>query len=177
MTAEAKGIFGNEDCLFWISHWLTTCRVPTLITVKYVKHGEHLTQDLVAMGWNALFLQGSSPVEERKDLLGELAKGDLEVIVSTPILGEGIDEPRIGQVINAGGGKSAIRLIQEVGRGRRMSEGKGRLQFRDFFYDIHHPILKSHSKSRMSILDSEGFVFDQSPGMVWPRRKTKGRRR
>lgn len=85
----------------------------------------HLTADAVtAAGIPAAAVDGTTPVDERRDILGRFKAGDLQAVVNCDVLTEGFDEPSVGCIAIASPTRSRIVYVQRVGRGTRLHPGK-----------------------------------------------------
>ena len=124
---------------------------PTLILVSKIAHGELLAKKL-----NIPFLSGQSSATERRQAIEDMRDSKLSGVVASNIWDEGIDVAAIRCVILAGGGKSAIKNLQRLGRGLRLSEGKTQLQLVDFL-DQSPAILSRHSQLRKALWLEQGF--------------------
>lgn len=85
-----------------------------LVLVSMVAHGQALTEALSDLDVEFVWSGSDRGVD--------LAKPD--VIVATQILNEGMDFPDLEAVVIAGGGRSAVKLTQQVGRVLRSKPGK-----------------------------------------------------
>jgi superfamily II DNA or RNA helicase len=85
-----------------------------------------------------------------------LKAGDVDVVVSTAILDEGVDVPNINAVVYARGGKSIRKLLQGIGRGLRKKDDGSSLKFYDFIDNTSGYLLK-HSLNRYKTLKKEKF--------------------
>lgn len=77
-------------------------------------------------------LLGSSSLEERQKVVEELETGQLDYIFTVDIFNEGIDIPKINQVVMLRSTKSSIIFTQQLGRGLRKAAGKDHLRVIDF---------------------------------------------
>jgi superfamily II DNA or RNA helicase len=99
-----------------------------MILVQHIKHGKWLN----AIIPQAEFLYGTHNKERSKMEKG-FKDGSIRTLIATrTILGEGFDYAGIEILILAGGGKSRIRAIQELGRGLRKSLTKQSIDVYDF---------------------------------------------
>jgi superfamily II DNA or RNA helicase len=105
---------------------------------------------------NATQVSGSVSPKERFDIYEKFKSGDIKVLIGT-VLREGLDLPNVGAVVLAGGMKSKVKVIQEIGRGFRPSEGKTECLIVDFVDEQHH-ILFEHSQARFITLRDAGFA-------------------
>ena len=64
----------------------------------------------------------TSDTTDRDEKLAAFADGEIDVVVST-LLKEGVDIPDVNAIILAHGGKSAVEVIQTIGRALRPSNG------------------------------------------------------
>jgi superfamily II DNA or RNA helicase len=67
---------------------------------------------------------------------------------------EGIDVPSIASVFNAPAGKSAIGVLQKLGRGGRVTKTKNTMEFWDI-YDVGHQNLRRQANARRDAMASE----------------------
>jgi len=99
-------------------------RRRTIVFATNIAHMVHLRDAFRAQGVLAEGIDGSTPVEERDRILGDLEKGVVEVVVNVGVLTEGFDCPTVGCIIIARPTKSFGLYRQMVGRGLRPADGK-----------------------------------------------------
>lgn len=89
-----------------------------------------------ARGFNCVALTGDSSEEERANAISKLETDNLnekiDYIITVDIFNEGIDIPKINQIIMLRPTESSIIFIQQLGRGLRKVDGKGYLTVIDF---------------------------------------------
>jgi superfamily II DNA or RNA helicase len=87
-------------------------------------------------GFKTVALTGDSGEEERVSAIEKLETDNLseklDYIFTVDIFNEGIDIPKINQIIMLRPTESAIIFVQQLGRGLRKVEGKGYLTVIDF---------------------------------------------
>ena len=87
-------------------------------------------------GFRCLALSGESSEDERSHAIHLLESDDLaeklDYIFTVDIFNEGIDIPKVNQIIMIRPTDSAIIFVQQLGRGLRKVEGKGYLTVIDF---------------------------------------------
>lgn len=127
---------------------------PCLILVNKIEHGEILIDMLRSTTVRCKYIHGKKNSEVRQLALQEIQNGELDILVSSTILDEGVDVPAISAVILAGGWKSPIKMYQRVGRGMRIKEGSNEVYIVDFI-DLTHRYLAAHSMSRYKLAKSE----------------------
>jgi superfamily II DNA or RNA helicase len=81
------------------------------VHVEHISHGELLSK---MSGYPFCY----SGTKERDDIIQNFRNGETRVLIST-LLGEGVDFPKLGAIIMAGGRKTKIGTIQKVGRALR----------------------------------------------------------
>lgn len=127
-----------------------------LILVERLEHGQILQEELEKLGKRIFFTNGTLDSERRQGLLEGLKNNQIDVLISTAILDEGVDVSNINAVIYARGMKSTRKLLQGLGRGLRKKADGSRLRFYDFIDDMHSSLLK-HSLNRYEVLKAENF--------------------
>lgn len=99
---------------------------PALLFVRTEEHQTALMEALKDAGVTAVAVNGKRMgVSECNRAVKQLVRGDVEVLVSTPLFRQGVDIPEVRTVINAAGGMSVIDVIQKVGRGSRRHQRDG----------------------------------------------------
>ncbi len=69
-------------------------------------------------------LTGDDSIPVREERVAELQAGDLDYLLTVDIFNEGVDIPRVNQVVMLRQTQSAIVFVQQLGRGLRLAEGK-----------------------------------------------------
>jgi superfamily II DNA or RNA helicase/HKD family nuclease len=104
-----------------------------------------LSEELNARGFKTIALTGNSTEDERSRAIDLLETDDLEIkldyILTVDIFNEGIDIPRINQIIMLRPTKSAIIFVQQLGRGLRKREGKSYVTVIDFIGNYQNNFL------------------------------------
>jgi superfamily II DNA or RNA helicase/HKD family nuclease/SOS-response transcriptional repressor LexA len=119
-------------------------------------------------GYKTIALSGENSEQERVDAIDKLESDDLQnkldYIFTVDIFNEGVDIPRINQILMIRPTDSAIIFIQQLGRGLRKTEGKGYLTIVDFIGNYKNNYLipialygdTSYNKDLLRRLLSEG---------------------
>lgn len=84
-----------------------------------------------AAGISAEVLTGETPIEVRNAIFDRLERRVLQQVVAVDVISEGTDIPAIDDLCLARPTASLGLLLQMIGRGLRMTEGKTHLQIRD----------------------------------------------
>jgi superfamily II DNA or RNA helicase len=96
----------------------------TAVLVGRVAHADRLAALLRARGLRAQALTGRLPKRKREAILSGARIGEIDVIVGTQLLDEGIDLPALSRVVLAWPARSEGRIVQRIGRALRVHEGK-----------------------------------------------------
>ena len=119
-------------------------------------------------GYKTIALSGDNTEKDRVDAIDKLESDDLQnkldYIFTVDIFNEGVDIPRINQILMIRPTDSAIIFIQQLGRGLRKTEGKGYLTIVDFIGNHKNNYLipialygdTSYNKDTLRKLLSEG---------------------
>jgi DNA repair protein RadD len=132
-----------------ISHWHRHAnRRKTVVFATSVAHSRHLQEEFAKSGVRCEHIDGSTPKDERDQILHMLSSGDLDLVTNCMVLTEGWDQPDVGCIVLARPTKSMGLYRQMIGRGLRPFEGKD------------HCLVLDHSGATLQ----HGFVEDE---MVW----------
>ena len=108
-----------------ISSWLEYAPDRfTLIFACDVDHAKQLASMFRAFGIKAEAVYYQMPLDERRAILSDFARGTIQVVINYGILGEGYDSPRTDCVLIARPTKSNLLYCQMVGRGTRIHPEK-----------------------------------------------------
>ena len=103
---------------------------------KQEKETEFLVQKFNEKGYKSVFLTGLSSDKERAEAIRKLESDNIEekidYIFTIDIFNEGVDIPKINQVVMLRPTQSAIVFVQQMGRGLRKIDGKEYLTIIDF---------------------------------------------
>ncbi|MFD3276526.1 DEAD/DEAH box helicase [Aquirufa echingensis] len=107
-----------------------------LVFCSKVEEAKALSEQFERRGFKSIALSGESSDEQRNTAIDRLESDDpadkIDYIFTVDIFNEGIDIPRVNQVIMLRPTQSAIIFVQQLGRGLRKSEGKEYLTVIDF---------------------------------------------
>ena len=98
--------------------------IKALCFVSRVEEAEAFAKFLMQKGCKAIALSGKSSESEKQEAIDNLEEGKIQYIVTVDIFNEGIDIPRINQIIMARPTQSAIIFVQQLGRGLRKHNNK-----------------------------------------------------
>jgi superfamily II DNA or RNA helicase len=76
--------------------------------------------------------------------------------VASDVFNEGVDIPALRTVVLAAGGKSTVKVLQQIGRALRKSDGKTVASIIDID-DRGNKWLRQHSLERVRVMRREGY--------------------
>lgn len=127
-----------------------------LVLVKEIDHGKKLAEVL-----NVPFIHGSSKQAERKAVIDQFRNREIDILVASNILKQGIDLPEAEVLVLAHGGTSLVELMQKVGRVRRPSPNKTKGIVVDFYDKIlpenENDMFRAQSERRIAFYKSKNF--------------------
>lgn len=147
-------------------------KIPTLVLVSHIQHGVDLIESLRKLGISAAFITGQKQVylqgfkepirdeivEFKSNTVNRFANNEFDVLVGSPVIGEGYDLPNdmVGALVLLSGGKGTIAVLQRIGRALRPKKsGSNTVVVVDFF-DHQHYYLEHHSRARQGLYREEG---------------------
>lgn len=143
-------------------------RVKGLIFCSRNDEAKELSEKFNELGFSTVSLTGSNTQEEREDAIKRLEQDDennkLDYIFSVDIFNEGVDIPKINQVIMLRATQSAIVFVQQLGRGLRKHNSKDYVVVIDFIGNYKTNFLipvalfedKTYNKDNIRRIVSEG---------------------
>lgn len=119
--------------------------VRGLIFCSKVEECKLLSKEFNIRGFNTIALIGDNNEEERADAINRLesdiASEKLDYIFTVDIFNEGIDIPKVNQIIMLRPTQSAIIFVQQLGRGLRKIKSKDYLTVIDFIGNYNNSYL------------------------------------
>ncbi|CAM3333463.1 DEAD/DEAH box helicase [Vagococcus fessus] len=103
-----------------------------LVFCSQKKEVKELADKFNQKGYPSAYLTGDHTVEERERVVRQLEEGELSYIFTVDVFNEGIDIPKVNQVIMLRNTKSNIIFIQQLGRGLRKHHSKEFVTVIDF---------------------------------------------
>jgi hypothetical protein len=89
-----------------------------------VDHARSLLSAFSQNGTSVRIVLGTTPPEERAQILLDFKSGEVMVLINVGVLTEGFDEPSLQTIIIAKPTRSTLLYTQIVGRGTRIYDGK-----------------------------------------------------
>ncbi|SHF44462.1 Superfamily II DNA or RNA helicase [Ruegeria intermedia] len=103
-----------------IRHWREKAAGrPTIVFCSTVAHAAHVAEAFNAAGIPAGLIHGELALDERRNIRGAYASGEIAVLVNVSVLTEGFDHPPTSCVILLRPSSCKSTMIQMVGRGLR----------------------------------------------------------
>jgi excinuclease ABC subunit B len=123
-----------------------------LVTSLTKKMAEDLTEYLLEKSFKATYMHSDVQTLERIEIINQLRKGEVDVLVGINLLREGLDIPECSLVAildadKEGFLRSKVSLVQTIGRAARNSEGRVIL-YADHMTDSIKYALKETSRRR-----------------------------
>jgi len=127
-----------------------------LVMIREIDHGKEIKKILDMLHIKCRFVHGSSEREERIKVAKRLEKKKILCVICSTIWKEGINIKTLNAIINAGGGKDEKGVIQVMGRGLRIAEGKENVTVIDFLDP--YKFLAEHTVARINTYVRENLL-------------------
>lgn len=148
----------------------------TLILSRHIDHLNLIGEELQALGTPFKVLTGSTPRPKRKAMLDQYRAGKFKLLLSTQLMDEGVDVPRLSRVLLTFPGKHDGRIIQQVGRALREHPDKSSAIIFDFV-DDKTGVLRRQWMERKKAYSKMGIPVKKLKGEVEHARTEKEERR
>lgn len=113
----------------WVEQPATMRALGFCVTVA---HAQFMAAQFTQHGLAAEYLSGEHDQEHRQRVLAQLRAGQLQVVFSVDVLGEGIDVPDVDTLLLCRPTQSPVLFAQQLGRGLRLAPGKTSCLVLDF---------------------------------------------
>ena len=133
----------------------------TLVLFDHTTHGKYLFDNLNHD--KKYFIDGSIDVDYREEVRAELEKTTGNIIIAnTKVFSTGINIKSLNTIVFTMHGKGATKVIQSIGRGLRLKEGKSGMTLIDIFhnfkystahYDLRCGLYKKHYNKELTYRD------------------------
>lgn len=164
---EIGWITTNERRNNFIKNLAVKCVGTTLILFRLVAHGKELRDKIkkvVGDSREVFFIDGGVDKEERETIRLTSNNVDAIIIASYGTTSAGINLPAIENIIIAHPVKSKITLLQSIGRGLRLKEGKTHCNLYDIGDNLSWKSKTNHTfrhfGERLKLMTAEGYNFD-----------------
>src|SRR5262249_11453612 len=124
----------------------------TIVFAVDVRHSISIRDEFVKASIKADHVDGSSPKDDRADILDRLASGETQVVVNCMVLTEGFDCPPASCIILARPTRQLGLFRQMAGRGLRPAPGKENLKLIDHSGAVfRHGLLEDRIEWSLSV--------------------------
>ena len=135
-----------------------------LMFVSTVHEANEMAIKLTSKGMKSCALTGSTCENDRYKAIDELENGELEFIITVDIFNEGVDIPKVNQVVMLRPTESSIVYIQQLGRGLRLSKEKSHVVVLDFISNYNKNFLIPIALSQNNSYDKDEMrLFIENP--------------
>lgn len=159
MTAYDSLVVHSEERNSAIVFNILREELPAIVFVKTLAHGRILKKLIERAGVLAETLFGNTPAKRRADVMRSVVREGRSVLITNKVAQEGEIDASIVEfrtVCNAAGGSSTIAVLQQLGRGMRRRDSKGREVKSEFvLIDVYDKVdghrdhsLTEHSRMR-----------------------------
>jgi superfamily II DNA or RNA helicase len=130
---------------------------PTFILIREYEHGFALMDRFEEHGFGRVeFVHGKMSEEDIEDAKKRFADGETQILIVSPVFGEGQSIPEIRGLVIGDDFKSVILTLQRIGRGLRKKKGDNTLHMTEYAHFTHR-YLTEHSDIRVRRYEKEGF--------------------
>lgn len=141
--------------------------IKSLVFCSRNQEASELAYMFNSLGHRSTSLSGQNSEECREKSIRQLEDGSLNYIFTVDIFNEGVDIPKVNQIIMLRPTQSAIVFVQQLGRGLRNTTGKDYLTVIDFIGNYQNNFLipialygdYSYNKDSIRKLVSSGSAF------------------
>jgi superfamily II DNA or RNA helicase len=164
---EVDFLVRNEKRNKYIRNLAANVKGNTLILFQFVeKHGKVLYDMLSQMDTKrkVFFVHGGVEGEDREQIRAIVEQeSDAIIVASYGTFSTGVNIRNLHNVILGSPSKSRVRVLQSIGRGLRLGEGKDQMTLYDIADDLKHRsrlnFTLEHFTERLNIYNSEQFTY------------------
>ena len=131
--------------------------------VDYIEHGQLIYDKIIQNipSRQVYYIKGDVEIEERERVRQLMENhNDVIIIAISKIFSTGINIKNLHYIIFAGGGKAKIKIIQSIGRGLRLHNGKKDLIIIDIMDQLTYGI--KHGEHRKTLYNEEEIKYSIS---------------
>ena len=126
-----------------------------LIFVREIPHGNNISKCLEELGIEHVWIHGAHSSDDRKAVKKVLKNKECLVGICSTIWNEGVSINSLNNCVNAAGMKDSKTIVQIVGRGTRVDDGKTTVKVWDFLDRAYH--LVDHCMERIEVYHNNGW--------------------
>jgi hypothetical protein len=120
-----------------------------------------MAEQFERLGFRAEYLSGEHDQTHREQVLARLKTGDLQVVFSVEVLGEGVDVPDVDTLLLLRPTQSPVLFAQQLGRGLRTAPGKSSCLVLDFIGQ-HRAEYRFENRFKALLDPTRGSLQDQA---------------
>lgn len=154
-TRYARHVVRNKERNRALLSLVERAAKPALLFVKELEHVYEMERLIAGARLNVRSVTGAMGVRQREGLIDDIRRGRVDVVVCTKVWSTGIDIPELASVIVGGAGKAAIDVVQTIGRGMRIADGKNTFEVWDL-HDTVYTALHKQGQGRVRVYRGEG---------------------
>lgn len=132
-----------------------------------IRHAEFMSEQFNKHGIPAAAVSGTTPDDERRQVLLDLQAGTLAVVFAVDLFNEGVDVPQVDTLLMLRPTESATLFLQQLGRGLRRADGKSVCTVLDFVgthrkefrFDLRYRALLGGSRKDLEQQVQQEFPF------------------
>lgn len=159
-SAYKRAITGNPERDLLAIECIRRADIPGFVFVKHREHALVMAEKIEKFtGLKVRCIAGKASQSQRDQVLKDLNRGAIDIIVATKVFYEGANVPWTASVIDLSGGRSVVEIVQKVGRGSRRPDGKTSCQIW-IVQDEGWSAFAAQSRSRIVALRDEGHTVN-----------------
>lgn len=149
-------VVNNDDFNLHVAdtaNFLVERGLSTLVLVQQIKHGKFLQEHI----HGSVLVTGNMNNKKRAEAIQDLRDKKCLCMIATCLADEGLDIPSLDAALLAGGGASATRVHQRIGRTLRqdLSSDNPKNKALVIYYRHNVKYLEKHAKKAMRIMKEE----------------------
>ena len=160
-TSEIEYLESNDERISFITqllHSIVQTSGNTLVLLSHKKFGKNLTEELIKLGTNAIFLNGDVKSTKRFEEYEKIKTENNKCIVAIDkIASTGLSISRLFNLVFIDYGKAFTKTIQSVGRGLRLAKDKDFVEIYDISSTTKYS--KKHFNDRIHYYDEKKYPF------------------
>lgn len=160
-TSEIEYLESNDERISFITqllHSIVQTSGNTLVLLSHKKFGKNLTEKLIKLGTNAIFLNGDVKSTKRFEEYEKIKTENNKCIVAIDkIASTGLSISRLFNLVFIDYGKAFTKTIQSVGRGLRLAKDKDFVEIYDISSTTKYS--KKHFNDRIHYYDEKKYPF------------------
>lgn len=148
---------GRNQAAAYAIRWLLAGGKRVLVIVKEIRHGETIAEGLADLAGSGVVIRnvrGGEGSDAAEAALQKMGRGEVDCVIGTSVIGEGVDVPAADALVYLAGGKSRVKVVQDYFRVLTTSEGKTHGIIVDFADNHHHGLTKAAAQ-RLALYRSE----------------------